>query len=462
MKIQRKVTLLFLGSAVSIVVLLMGAIFYFAHEFAFEDFYKRLEARVNLAAQIYSSNNNDSVDVYREVRRRYLEVLPSEHEYIIKTKNINAKGEAQDLPPKLVRNILRNAAARFKKDNTLYAGRRFGTGDAQIIVVVSARDPYGLKELENLQRILITGFFIAIVVIYAIGKIFSYQMLKPVRSIIKRVKSITASNLHLRLEDRKGEDEIAELTQTFNDMLNRLETAFETQNNFVSNASHELRTPLAIIKGEVEIALKNRDEPGADHYKTYNEIWAATQSLQDILTSLLGLAQTGFDGKKQNWEDIRADELIWLIKEAVDYINPANKLSIDLSALPENNDLLKTRGNINLLKLALSNIALNACKYSDNKPVMLKLIPEKGNIIFSVKDEGIGIPQEEVQHIFEPFFRASNTGEYEGHGVGLPLALNIIRLHRGSIAILSKVDEGTEIRIMLPVVADDDEVNVIR
>jgi signal transduction histidine kinase len=72
-------------------------------------------------------------------------------------------------------------------------------------------------------------------------------------------------------------------------------------------------------------------------------------------------------------------------------------------------------------------------------------------VIVSVKDEGIGIPEKDLQHIFEPFFRASNTGKFDGHGVGLPLALNIIRLHKGSIAILSKENEGTEIRIMLPV-----------
>jgi signal transduction histidine kinase len=65
-------------------------------------------------------------------------------------------------------------------------------------------------------------------------------------------------------------------------------------------------------------------------------------------------------------------------------------------------------------------------------------------VIVSVKDEGIGIPEKDLQHIFEPFFRASNTGKFDGHGVGLPLALNIIRLHKGSIAILSKENEGTE------------------
>ena len=108
-------------------------------------------------------------------------------------------------------------------------------------------------------------------------------------------------------------------------------------------------------------------------------------------------------------------------------------------------------GNINLLKLAISNIVLNACKYSDNQVVIVGLFSENNRVIISVKDQGIGIPENEVQHIFEPFFRASNTGNFEGYGIGLPLALNIIRLHKGTLAIHSKEFSGTEIRIMLPV-----------
>src|SRR5690606_18457006 len=101
--------------------------------------------------------------------------------------------------------------------------------------------------------------------------------------------------------------------------------------------------------------------------------------------------------------------------------------------------------------LAMSNIVLNACKYPKNQPVDIKLITEKGRILISIADKGIGIPLQEQQHIFEPSFRASNTNEFEGHGIGLPLTLNIIRLHKGSIGILSEEAKGTEIQVLLPV-----------
>lgn len=454
MSIQKKIALLFFALNVSVILLLSGAIFYFVYQFTFEDFYKRLEARVNIAAQIYHLNDKDSLGVYKEVRLRYLERLPDEKQYILTTADLKSNHKTNEIAPQLIADILKQGKTRYKKGNTFYAGNIFKFPEENVVVIVSADDPYGLKELQNLQHVLIIGFLFSLLIVYFIGRRFSYLTFKPVRNIIKKVNSITASNLHLRLENYNGRDEIAELTQTFNDMLNRLETAFETQNNFISNASHELRTPLAIIKAEAEVALKNYNEPVINHQKTLAEILKSAQSLQDILTSLLGLAQTGFDGKKQNWESIRADELIWQIKETIDHIIPANNLRIDLSALPPELDMLLLWGNNNLLQLALSNIVLNACKYSDNKPVMLKVMAENNSVVFSVKDEGIGIPEKDVQHIFEPFFRASNTSGFEGHGVGLPLALNIIRLHKGSIAILSKENEGTEIRIMLPANVD--------
>jgi len=105
-----------------------------------------------------------------------------------------------------------------------------------------------------------------------------------------------------------------------------------------------------------------------------------------------------------------------------------------------------------LLQLAISNIVLNACKYSSNRPVNVQVTAHDGRvIIIKVTDKGIGIPEEEQQHIFEPFFRASNTSDFQGHGIGLPLTLNIIRLHKGSIGIRSEEQVGTEIQILLPV-----------
>ncbi len=272
----------------------------------------------------------------------------------------------------------------------------------------------------------------------------------PIRDITLSVKKIKADNLHSRLPEVKGNDVVSNLISTFNTMLTRLETAFETQNNFISNASHELRTPLTIITSEAELLISGKKLNSAEE-ASVRTILAESEKLHHILTSLLGLAQSGFDGKKQNWQLIRVDELILNVADAVRKIDAQCIIDIDFSSLPDDEAQLYTSGNINLLLLAISNIVMNGCKYSKNQPVKVKAITENKSIVIVVEDNGIGIPEEDQQHVFEPFFRASNTGEFEGFGIGLPLTLNIIRLHKGSIGIRSQVNKGTEIQIYLPI-----------
>jgi signal transduction histidine kinase len=232
-------------------------------------------------------------------------------------------------------------------------------------------------------------------------------------------------------------------------MLDRLETAFETQNNFVSNASHELGTPLTAIIGEAELAL-NKRRPEDEYRQSLQVILHEAERLEHITKSLLNLAQTGFDGKKQSLERIRTDELIFTVKETIDKINPENRVEIDYTMLPEEEDKLVVLGNVQLLQLALSNIVQNACKYSDNRPASIALAATDKNNVIIIKDTGIGIPSQDLPFIYDPFFRASNTDGYKGYGIGLPLARNIIRLHGGNIIVNSQQHLGTEIRITLP------------
>jgi signal transduction histidine kinase len=451
MKLQTKITLLFCGISTLGLLLINASIFYFVSEFNFEDFFKRLEARVNLAAETNINPDKQSL-AYKEVRNRYLEKLANEKEFIIRLDTAKVPGYTKqiELPESFYQEVFKNKKARLNIDNRFYAAKVFTSQNEKYLVIVTANDPYGFKELEELKSVLMIIFFVSIILTYIAGKIFSFYTIQPVRGIIKRVKNITANNLHLRLDDVRGKDEIAELVLTFNNMLTRLETAFETQNNFVSNASHELRTPLTIITSETELLLASGTIP--DEVKTsIQTVLHEAEKLGHILASLLGLAQSGFDGKKQNWHKIRVDELVLEVADSVKKIDRESVIDIDFSALPDDERLLCTEGNVNLLQLAVSNIVLNACKYSNNRPVLVQLTVENGRIIIKVTDKGIGIPEQDQQHIFEPFYRASNTSKFQGHGIGLPLTLNIIRLHKGSIGIRSQEQVGTEIQVLLPV-----------
>jgi signal transduction histidine kinase len=122
--------------------------------------------------------------------------------------------------------------------------------------------------------------------------------------------------------------------------------------------------------------------------------------------------------------------------------------------LPENPESLLIRANPQLLLLAISNIISNGIKYSNNQPVIVKFESVVGAIVLTVSDMGIGIPDKELPYIYDPFFRASNTSNFEGYGIGLPLARNIIRIHKGELKVFSNIPSGVVVEIRIPLKQD--------
>jgi len=450
MKIRYKILILFTVLTVSIILLMATFTYLLTNRHFFDDFYKRLEIRAYIAARAAFTKNK----AYSQIREEHLERLPHEQEYFVKAdstlqRQLSTAPSLKYLPASFYSQVLATGKATYRYQDTFYEGIRYINDQTPYVVIVSARNDYGAQYLEDLRKVLLLCLAIAAVGVVTAGLFFSRYILQPVRQITSQVKNIRAHNLHLRLSAPSSDDEMSELAQTFNNMLDRLETAFETQNNFVSNASHELGTPLTAIIGEAELAL-NKQRPEEEYRQSLQVILQEADRLEHITSSLLNLAQTGFDGKRQQFEKIRTDELIFSVKNTIDRINPDNKVEIDYTMLPEDEDKLFIKGNTQLLQLALSNIVQNACKYSDNRPAYIALAAtDKSNVII-IKDNGIGIPAQDLPFIYEPFFRASNTGRYKGYGIGLPLARNIIRLHGGNMVVNSLQDEGTEIRITLP------------
>ncbi len=455
MKIQTKTTILFTVLTGAIFLILNVTVYIFVRSFVNNDFEKRLELRTKLYAKFTFDKGNQETAAFRVLQQQYLEQLPQEQGYIFNTDTVTAKNEAI-LPGKLPASFIEQiksgegSTAFYETRFRHYAGILYSTDKNSFIVIRSATNEYGSDMMRQLRIINLAVFAGSIALIVGIGLYFSKKTYKPIRNITNRVNQITEANLHLRLKERTGSDELTELTDTFNQMLNRLETAFESQNNFISNASHELRTPLTAITGEADFALSRPRTP-EEYQLSLQRITDYSEKLKELTKGLLALAQTGFDGKKQSRELIRADELLFEVKTNCDAILPGNKVQVNIDAMPADEANTGVKGNYDLLKIALSNIVMNACKYSDNKPVNLHLEFRDKRVIIEVTDTGIGIPAAELKNIYDPFFRASNAEKYDGYGIGMPLSKNIIRLHNGTIAVDSVVNSGTTVRIILPV-----------
>jgi signal transduction histidine kinase len=416
MKIQTKTTLLFTAITATVFVALSLTIYFFADKFAHNDFYKRIELRARISAKFRFEQDHVSAETYKEIQRQYLERLTDEKAFIVQ---VDDKGNfiqqaGQVLPLSYLEDIV-NANGNtvfFQQKGRYYAGLLYPDETGNWLVIKSATNAYGSEVMMHLRNTLIITLLLAIASIYLAGRYFSRKTFQPFRSITSRVRQISEGSLHLRLEKQESIDEISELVRTFNHMLDRLETAFEAQNNFISNASHELRTPLTAIVAEADYAL-SRERSSADYRHSMQHIVQQAEKLQHLIKGLLALAQTGFEGKKQIRESVRLDQLVFDVKENVDAILPENKVRVHISDMPTQDADICLSGNNDLLKVALGNIVLNACKYSNNEEVTVSLsvLPKEG--IIEVTDRGIGIPAHELRHIYEPFFRASNAKSYK-------------------------------------------------
>lgn len=451
MKIQNRISLIYTVLTAGIILSLSIFIYIFASNYTARSFFHRLEVRANIVGHAALTENKSQTSIYYDIKERHLGDLPEEEHRIIKKEDREqAESLKKQLPmPKEFYDEIGNGPVNFFKNDTSYVGLQINQKGETLLIVSSAVDLYGLEELANLKQLLVIGFLIAMVFVFSIGKFFSNQIFLPIRRIIRNVKGINAHNLNQRLVMDGSKDEISDLSQTFNDMLDRLEITFEMQNNFVSNASHEFKTPLTIISGEAELGL-SLPETSPVARDSFETIYRETEKLEHLTNSMLNLAQTGFDGKRDNWEPLRIDELILTVKGTVDQIMPDNGVEINFDDLPDDERKLVINGNETLLKVALTNIVLNSCKYSDNKTVSVIINADATHTILEIIDKGIGIPDREISQIFVPFFRASNTDKYKGYGIGLPLANNIIKMHHGSIVVHSTVGVGTHFIIYFP------------
>jgi signal transduction histidine kinase len=316
-------------------------------------------------------------------------------------------------------------------------------------VLAWAIDKVGFKQLDHLKLILFFCFLIGIIIIGIAGLIFASRSLKPISKVVNQVENITASNLNLRLNIGNGHDEIAQLSATFNRMLQRLEDAFKMQRNFVSNASHELRTPLTSITGQIEVALLNSRQP-AEYEKILRSLLEDIKQLNSLSNGLLNLAQSSIDPSALKLIPVRIDDLLFESQALMKQHNKEYFISIDFTELPVDYEKLTINGNSNLLKAAFNNLFDNACKFSDDHKADIKIIPEDNMLTIVIKDSGIGIPDDEIGNICEPFYRASNSRLSYGHGIGLSLSKKIIELHKGTLSITSKENFGTIIKIQFP------------
>lgn len=447
-------TMLLLMLVFTVVILLFSALVYFSIvNFSHQRFYELLKIRATTIVQIEKGKEHLDIPANHILNSTNDEELPMEKDYVFEVprdSNYSQITSQIHIPDTFFKNIIKKGEDNYNDQEFYYIGQSFKSDDKTYIAIASAKNHYVVDYLGYLKRTLVTCMVLAIFFSMIFSFYLSKTLFKPILKITGKVKEISSENLHLRLEPQPGNTELNELIDTFNDMLNRIETSFETQNHLIGNVSHELRTPLTSIMGEADVALSQKRSE--THYQeTLQIILDEAEKLDKKIKALLMIAQTGFDGKIQKMDKVRMDQLLWDVIETAKRINSKNNVYLDVSMLPDNPKKLKVQGNEQLLHLAMANIINNGCKYSNFQQVKVSLGATDDHVYIIIKDHGIGIPDSEMDKIYDPFYRASNTKNYEGYGIGLPLARNIVRIHNGELIVNSKENVGTTVQIRFPI-----------
>lgn len=321
--------------------------------------------------------------------------------------------------------------------------------DKIYVITAAAKDDYGLSKLKTLRIALVLGFTSAILLTVMAGSFFSGRVLRPVSEMVEKVEAITASNLDMRIGAGNGKDEMAELAQTFNRMLDRLENSFNAQKDFVSNISHELRTPLAAIIAELEVsAIRERTN---EEYRTMSLlILADARKVSRLSNDLLDLAKASYDQSGITFKEARLDEVLLDATQWVLKLNPGYRIELIFEKEPEEHEGMSINGNEYLLKVAFANLIENACKFSGNHHCVVTISVDRKDPVLRFSDTGVGISPEDLDNIFTPFFRGGNKKYVEGNGIGLSLTAKIMQLHQGSVSVKSTIGVGTTITVQLP------------
>ncbi|QGK73448.1 HAMP domain-containing sensor histidine kinase [Flavobacterium sp. SLB02] len=452
MKIRTRLTILFTFITAAILLVFAAIILVSARENREKEFYALLKKEAITKANLFFNakvNSKTLQDIYKNNRATLNEV-----EVAIYTTSFQLLyHDAVDIDvvketKPMIDKIVQKGEIQFYQNDWQVIGMKYKFQEKEYLITAAAYDGFGYIKLDNLLKTCIIVFIISILLLYIAGRFFSRKAFEPIVRMTSKAKNISATNLDLRLDTNQSKDEISELAATFNKMLDRLENSFDSQKQFVSNISHELRTPLSAIITELE--LSTNKERNKEEYKVIiSNTLQDARKITKLSNSLLDLAKANYDPAEIAFKQIRIDEVLLDAQLQVQKSNPNYNIAIHFENDFEDDDQITIHGNEYLLKVAFVNLFENGCKFSQSKQSKVVISFKKEAVILRFSDNGIGISEEDLKHIFKPFYRGSNKIYADGNGIGLSLTQKIILLHKGTISVLSDKKSGTVFTVEL-------------
>lgn len=314
-----------------------------------------------------------------------------------------------------------------------------------LLIAMSIEHP--LQLLKSLKTILFILYPIVLIILFLIARIIAGRSIQPVNKIIQTSNLITKDNLRYRMELPKNKDEIYLLSENINKLLDRIESAVEREKQFTSDASHELRTPLAVIKGTLEVLIRKPREK-EEYEKKINFCISEVDRLNNLVDELLLLAR--FENQKENLRKTKVSLNALTFDVLARYSEKINDKKINVKANFEKDYYINT--DPEKFQIIVSNLVSNALKYCNEEgDVILKASENNDHLEFMITNTGIGIPKDEIDKVFGPFFRSrsSDIAAIKGVGLGLSIVKKLCDLLQIEVQIESTVNEKTTLKLII-------------
>lgn len=426
-------------------------------------------ARSQIAAALHEVDGGEAMSTIHPA----LLALPAGSGYEEFVQLQDASGRVVARTPNLQRGMILQpdpaSAARALRGGPCYGDTRVGDapyraiyyplrdrhGNRLVAVIAVAREPM-LRSLRSLLAVILAALvFAGGAAAIASGRL-ARRLTRPLSQIAEASRSVAEHNLETRIPDVSPDEELQHVTGVLNEMLSRLDAAFQNQRRFVADASHELRSPLSNLRGTVEVALR-RERTGEEYRDTLRVTLNEVDRLTHLVADLLTLSRADAGALLPRREHVRLDEIARQAAAAYGGRARAAGVEVQFAAPAE----VRVFGSGDRLRQVMDNLLDNALRYAPSGTcVEVTVSASEGRAIARVHDHGPGVPAEAQAHIFERFYRAdpARARRSGGAGLGLPIAQALTEAHGGRIEVRSEPGCGAEFVVSIPLAAEPEAV----
>lgn len=451
---KNRIALNYMGATAILLLLVFGIIFFIVQEVVYNNLDKQLkdEAYKHIDKITFSEESIHFLhkDEWEQTEHKEVQLNP------IFLQIIDRKGEVMDKSPNL-----KNESLLFEvsaEEEVIYFDTEFrgqSVREVQIPVIHNGKvEGYILSAvflessamvLAKLRDVMLISFPIILILLFIVSRFLAGRSIRPIKIITSTTQDITASNLSERIPIPEKKDELYALSIAINDLLQRIENALNREKQFTSDASHELRTPISVLKGTLEVLIR-KERTASEYQEKITQCLLEIDDLSMILENLLQLARINSNPD--------------IMKTEIDVREMVNELIYHkyADAIAEKEISAQIEGDANTFApeyqtiMIFDNLISNAIKYTPIKgQITIGFSEVNGKVKCTVHDNGIGIKEEDLKLIFQPFYRsdALTHKEIQGNGLGLSIANKAAESIHAELRIESELGKGTTATIIL-------------